>query len=147
MADKTLKGKIKAKGTEITVLSTGTPDDFVSLTDIARYKNPEEPNVVVANWLRNRNTIEYLGIWEQLNNPDFKPLEFEGFMSETGANAFTLSPQPMGYKTQTKNGDPLGGRGTSPASGHCFPKTLFGEADASPSQEEAFRHRPSSLFM
>jgi hypothetical protein len=92
MAEKTFKGKISAKGTEITVLSQGTEDDFISLTDIARYKNPEEPNVVVANWMRNRNTIEYLGIWEQLNNPNFKPLEFEGFKSEAGANAFTLSP-------------------------------------------------------
>ena len=92
MTDKTFRGKINAKGTEITVLSVGTPDDFISLTDIARYKNPEEPNVVVANWMRNHNTIEYLGLWEQLNNPNFKPLEFEGFMSEAGANAFTLSP-------------------------------------------------------
>ena len=92
MTDKIFKGRIKAKGMEIAVLSVGTPDDFISLTDIARYKNPGEPNVVVANWLRNRNTIEYLGLWEQLNNPDFKPLEFEGFMSEAGANAFTLSP-------------------------------------------------------
>jgi len=48
--------------------------------------------VVVANWLRNHNTIEYLGTWEQLNNPDFKPLEFEGFLKVSGANSFTLSP-------------------------------------------------------
>jgi len=92
MADKTFKGKITAKGTEIAVLSQGTPDDFISLTDIAKYKNPEEPNVVVANWLRNRNTIEYLGIWEQLNNAKFNPLEFEGYLNAAGANAFTLSP-------------------------------------------------------
>jgi hypothetical protein len=92
MADKNFKGKITAKGTEITVLSHGTPDDFISLTDIAKYKNPEEPNVVVANWLRNRNTIEYLGIWEQLNNTEFNPLEFEGYLNAAGANAFTLSP-------------------------------------------------------
>ena len=93
MAEKILKGKINVKGTEITVLSVGSPDDFISLTDIAKHRNPNEPNVVVANWMRNRNTIEYLGIWEQLNNPDFNPLEFEGFMSEAGANAFTLSPK------------------------------------------------------
>jgi hypothetical protein len=66
MADKVFKGRISAKGTEITVLSSGTPDDFISLTDIARYKNPFEPKDVVANWLRLRNTIEYLGIWERL---------------------------------------------------------------------------------
>jgi len=92
MPDKTFKGKITAQGTEITVLSKGTDDDYISLTDIARYKNSEEPNVVVANWLRNRNTVEFLGIWEQLYNPDFKPLEFEGFRKEAGLNAFTLSP-------------------------------------------------------
>jgi hypothetical protein len=92
MADQSFKGKISAQGTEITVLSQGTEDDYLSLTDIARYKNPEEPNAVVANWLRNRNTIEFLGIWEQLYNPDFKPLEFEGFRKEAGLNAFTLSP-------------------------------------------------------
>ena len=92
MADKPFKGKITAQGTEITVLSKGTDDDFISLTDIARYKNSDEPNVVVANWLRNRNTVEFLGIWEQLYNPDFKPLEFEGFRKEAGLNAFTLSP-------------------------------------------------------
>ncbi|GHV42595.1 hypothetical protein FACS189490_11890 [Clostridia bacterium] len=92
MAEKPFKGTISAKGTEITVLSQGNDDDYISLTDIARYKNSEEPNVVVANWLRNRNTVEFLGIWEQLYNPNFKPLEFEGFRKEAGLNAFTLSP-------------------------------------------------------
>ena len=57
MAGKTFKGKISAQGTEITVLSQGTDDDYISLTDIARYKNPDEPNAVVANWLRNRNCL------------------------------------------------------------------------------------------
>jgi len=99
MAENTFKGKISALETEITVLSRGNEDDFISLTDIAKHKNPDEPNMVVANWLRNRNTIEYLGIWEQLNNPNFKPLEFEGFMSAAGANAFTLSP--MKWVTST----------------------------------------------
>ena len=93
MAEKILKGKIIAKDTEITVLSVGSPDDFISLTDIARYKNPHEPKDVVSNWMRLRNTIEYLGIWEQLNNPNFKGVEFDAFMNEAGSNAFTLSPQ------------------------------------------------------
>jgi hypothetical protein len=92
MADKTFKSKISAKGTEITILSQGNDDDYISLTDIARYKNAEEPNAVIANWLRNRNTIEFLGIWEHLYNPNFKPLEFEGFKKDAGLNAFTLSP-------------------------------------------------------
>jgi len=93
MADKTFKGKISAKGTEITVLSQGNEDDYISLTDIARYKNPFEPKDVVANWMRLRNTIEYLGIWEQLHNPNFKGVDFEAFLNEAGANSFTLSPQ------------------------------------------------------
>ena len=92
MADKTFKGKITAKGTEIAVLSKGTPDDYISLTDIAEYKNAEEPFIVVNNWMRARNTIEYLGIWEHLNNAEFKPIDFDRFLSEAGANAFTLSP-------------------------------------------------------
>jgi hypothetical protein len=93
MSAKTYKEKITAKGAEITVLSKGTDDDFISLTDIAKYKNPDEPFIVISNWMRLRNTIEYLGIWEQLYNPDFKPIEFDRFLHEAGANAFTLSPQ------------------------------------------------------
>lgn len=84
---------IKAKGVDIQVYTEDYKNDYISLTDIARYKNYEEPNVVIANWLRNYNTIEYLGIWEQLNNPNFKPIEFEGFLKEAGSNAFTLSPK------------------------------------------------------
>ena len=87
------KDKITAKGTEITVITHKKDDDYISLTDLARYKNPHEPKDVVANWLRVRNTIEYLGIWEQLNNPDFKGVEFDAFLHEAGGNAFTLSPQ------------------------------------------------------
>ena len=93
MAEKLMKDRITAKGTEISVLSVGSSDDFISLTDIARYKNPHEPKDVVANWMRLRNTIEYLGIWEQLNNPNFKGVEFDPFLHEAGSNAFTLSPQ------------------------------------------------------
>ena len=67
-------------------------EDFVCITDIARQKNSGDPNGVIANWMRNRNTIEFLGIWEQLFNPSFNPLEFEGFRKEAGLNAFTMSP-------------------------------------------------------
>ena len=59
-------------------------EDFVCITDIARQKNSSDPNGVIANWMRNRNTIEFLGIWEQLFNPCFNPLEFEGFRKEAG---------------------------------------------------------------
>ncbi len=93
MSKNELKSVIKAGDTEITVISDINTDDYISLTDIARYKNPEEPNIVIANWMRIRSTIEYLGLWEQLNNKNFKPIEFEGFKIQSGANAFTLSPQ------------------------------------------------------
>ena len=66
--------------------------DYISLTDIAKQKNFIDPNGVIANWMRNRNTIEYLGLWEALHNPNFNPLEFEGFRRQAGLNAFTLSP-------------------------------------------------------
>ena len=91
--NKIFKGKITAKGTEITVLSKGVDNDYISLTDIAKYKNVNDAYIVINNWMRARNTIEYLGLWEYLNNPDFKPIEFDRFLHEAGANAFTLSPQ------------------------------------------------------
>ena len=93
MAEKILKGKIIAKDTEITVLSVGDADDYISLTDIAKYKNPEFPADVVKNWLRTRFAIEFLGIWEKLHNPNFKLVDFDQFMNEAGGNAFVLSPQ------------------------------------------------------
>lgn len=83
--------KIVVGNTSITVLRF-KESDFISLTDIAKRKS-DEPSAVIGNWIRNRNTIEYLGIWETLYNPDFKLLEFEGFRKEAGLNAFTLSPQ------------------------------------------------------
>ncbi len=66
--------------------------DYVSITDIARRKNPFEPKDVVKNWMRSKNTIEYLGLWEMLNNPNFKGVEFDPFLKEAGSNAFTMSP-------------------------------------------------------
>lgn len=82
--------KITVKDTSVTIISVNE-NDYISLTDIARYKS-DDPTTVIGNWLRNRNTIEYLGIWESLYNPNFKPIEFEGFKKEAGLNAFTLSP-------------------------------------------------------
>lgn len=93
------KETIEAKGVEIQVYTEDFKNDYISLTDIARYKNSEEPNMVVANWMRNHNTIEYLGVWEQLNNPEFNPIEFEGFLQEAGSNAFTLSPKKWAEST------------------------------------------------
>ena len=67
-------------------------EDYISITDIARFKNPKEPKDVVKNWFRNRSTIEYLGLWEKINNPEFKGVEFDPLLFEAGSNSFTLSP-------------------------------------------------------
>ena len=83
--------KITVQNTNVTVISVNE-NDYISLTDIAKYKS-DDPTAVIGNWMRNRNTIEYLGIWESLYNSQFNPLEFEGFKREAGLNAFTLSPQ------------------------------------------------------
>ena len=96
------KDTIEAKGFAIQIYTEDFKNDYISLTNIAKYKNSEEPNVVVANWMRNYNTIEYLGIWEQLNNLEFNPLEFKGVLKEAGSNAFTLSPQKWVNTTNAK---------------------------------------------
>jgi hypothetical protein len=74
--------------------------DYISLTDIARYRNSQEPFAIINNWMRSRSTIEFLGLWEKLCNPDFKPLEFERFRNEAGSNYFVLSPQRWIEDTQ-----------------------------------------------
>jgi len=83
---------MNVKGTEITFYSQGI-DDYISLTDIARSRNNVEPFAVINNWMRSRSTIEFIGLWEKLCNPDFKPLDFERFKNEAGSNYFVLSPQ------------------------------------------------------
>lgn len=67
--------------------------DYISLTDIARYKDKERTDYIIQNWMRNRDTIEFLGIWEQINNPNFKPIEFDVFKNQAGANSFSLTPK------------------------------------------------------
>lgn len=92
--------KITADGTEINVVfDSGFQEDYLCLTDLARRKNPYEPKDVVKNWLRLRSTIEFLGLWEQLYNPNFKGVEFDTFKNESGSNAFTLTPQRWIEKT------------------------------------------------
>ena len=66
--------------------------DYISITDIAKYRNSSETDDVIKNWMRNRGTIEFLGLWEKLNNPAFKPVEFDGFKNQAGSNSFVLSP-------------------------------------------------------
>jgi len=94
LATAKVEGMIHANGVDISVVTmVGSEDDYISLTDIARHKNPEFPADVVKNWLRIRSTIEFLGLWEQLNNPEFKLVEFDQFKTDAGSNAFVLSPQ------------------------------------------------------
>ncbi|MBA4336625.1 DNA-binding protein [bacterium] len=90
--------KINVQGTEIIIFQR-RDDDYVSLTDIARHKNPNAPKDIVKNWMRNKDTIEFLGLWEKINNPDFKGVEFDPFKNEAGSNSFVLSPQKWIEKT------------------------------------------------
>ncbi len=90
MKDK--KTTINVHGTVVSIFSQ-KENDYISLTDIAKYRNHEEPFSIINNWMRSRNTISFLGLWENLHNPNFKPLEFERFKNEAGYNYFVLSPQ------------------------------------------------------
>lgn len=87
-----VKSTINANGIEIRVSSTNE-SDYISLTDIAKKRNPEFPADVIKNWMRSRSTIEFLGLWEKLNNPNFKLVEFDQFKQEAGTNSFVLPPQ------------------------------------------------------
>ena len=89
---KIIKDTIHANGIDIGIYTHDFENEFISLTDIARYKS-DDPTAVIQNWMRNRDVIEFLGLWERLHNSDFKPLEFEGFKKQAGANAFTMSPK------------------------------------------------------
>ncbi|MDR0604476.1 MAG: KilA-N domain-containing protein [Bacteroidales bacterium] len=84
--------KINVKDTDLTIIQYNN-EDYVCITDLARYKNAEHTDDVIKNWLRNRNTIELLGIWEYLHNPNFKPVEFDGFRKEAGLNSFVMTPK------------------------------------------------------
>ncbi|MBI4618974.1 MAG: KilA-N domain-containing protein [Desulfobacterales bacterium] len=91
-------GKINVKGTEIAIFNR-KEEDYICITDIARYKDSQRTDYIIQNWLRNRNTIEFLGIWEQLNNPGFKPIEFDGFKKQAGLNSFILTAKQWIEKT------------------------------------------------
>ena len=84
--------KINVKNTDLTIIQVHD-EDYICITDLARYKNAEHTDDVIKNWLRNRNTIELLGIWEFLHNPNFKPVEFDGFKMEAGLNGFVMTPK------------------------------------------------------
>ncbi len=84
--------KITVKGTEIIIFKQNNAD-YIGLTDMAKRKNEDSPDDVIKNWMRNRSTVEFLGLWEKINNPIFKPVEFDGFKNEAGSNSFVLSPK------------------------------------------------------
>lgn len=84
--------KINVQGIEVLVYKTNE-EDFLSLTDIARYKDANNTDDIIKNWLRNRNTVELLGYWEMMYNPTFKPVEFDGFRKQAGLNSFVLTPK------------------------------------------------------
>ena len=99
---KQAKDKINAKGMEIGIYSTNSKDDYISLTDIARYRS-DQPFILICNWMKSRDIVEFLGLWEKLHNPNFKPIEFDRFKNEAGRNVFTLSPEKW-----TKNTGSIG---------------------------------------
>jgi len=87
-----MANKISVQGNEISIIFR-EQEDYISLTDMAKYRNKEDPFAIINNWMRSRSTIEFLGLWEKLSNPDFNPLEFERLRSEAGSNYFVLSPK------------------------------------------------------
>ena len=86
------KEQISAKGFSIQVYTEDFKNDYISLTDIAKYKNTDDPRFVIQNWMRNRNTLEFIGLWEALNNPNFNRVQFDTFRNEAGLNRFTMTP-------------------------------------------------------
>lgn len=98
MEKKSNKATIQAKGYTIRIYTEDFRNDYISLTDIGRYSS-NDPNDSIRNWMRNKDTIQFLGLWESLNNSNFKPVEFDGFRNQAGFNSFTLSPQRWIEKT------------------------------------------------
>ena len=90
---KEIENNINAKGIGIRIISSDSKDDYICLTDLAKYKNSDEPRFIIQNWLRNRNTLEYIGLWEILNNKDFNRVQFDTVRQESGLNRFTMTPQ------------------------------------------------------
>ncbi|MDX9695239.1 MAG: KilA-N domain-containing protein [Bacteroidales bacterium] len=84
---------INVKGTEIIILTNNGKDEYISLTGIARYRDSERSDYILQNWLRTRSTIEFVGLWEQFNNPNFNSIEFDGIKNMAGSNSFSLTPK------------------------------------------------------
>ena len=99
MKQKSTNAKFQVQGTEITVVRQ-EKTNYISLTDIARHKNHERSDDLIRDWLRNRNTLEFLGILGQLHNPGFNSVEFYGIKMRAGLNSFTLTPKQWVEKTK-----------------------------------------------
>lgn len=92
MAEKIVKDTIHAKGIDIGIYTNDFENEFISLTDIAKYRNEDDPRFVIQNWMRNRNTVEFLAVWEELHNPNFNRVQFEAVRNEAGLNRFVMTP-------------------------------------------------------
>ena len=93
--------KIDVHGTEILIYSEKA-NEYISLTDIARYRDAERSDYILQNWMRNRSTIEFIGLWELFNNPDFNSIEFDGIKNLAGSNSFDLTPKRWIETTNAK---------------------------------------------
>lgn len=98
----TTKYNINADGVQVEVRYGGADGDYISLTDIAKYRTAENPGYLIQNWMRNRNTVRFLGLWEHFHNPDFNYLEFEAIEREAGLNSFVLTPKRWVEQTRAK---------------------------------------------
>ena len=92
MKENLIKTELIVKNNKVNVIIING-SNYMSLTDLARYANPEEPKIPVQTWMRNKNAVSFLGLWEQMHNPNFKGIEFETFENEAGKNSFYLSPR------------------------------------------------------
>ena len=93
---------LHVKGIDVGIYSEDFRNEYISLTDIARYRNTEDPRFAIQNWMRNRNTIEFLGLWESLHNPDFNRVQFDTFRVEAGLNRFVMTPSKWIEMTNAK---------------------------------------------
>ena len=101
MSKEIVKPEIKVNESKISIIRIGTKE-YISLTDLARYADEDDPRYPIQNWMRNKDVIAYLGLWEKLNNEDFKGVEFDAFKNEAGSNKFKISPQK--WIKETNNG-------------------------------------------
>ena len=83
---------LHVKGIDVGIYTEDYRNEYISLTDIARYRNSDDPRFAIQNWMRNRNTIEFLGLWKSLHNPSFNRVQFDTFKTEAGLNRFIMTP-------------------------------------------------------